>query len=504
MHHRQYQDDQSALAQYDKELRPTAEMLRSGQKYEPSQELMCKTQKENVPEYHRMERRIKSVNSPMVGASVLQYTALSDKQREQLLAGEHVVISGAELAADARKVWPEGQSFDFALERSSSGYMLRCAVKPGNVRSNLLLSSAYYDDTAYKNEADQSAQKLVADADLAKELPADWKPVTETDIRIGEGSAAVPGTMSDGLLELAKTANMPIVAQYISEYNGAKPDWAKNKVTLASTSAKTVGQRLAELLKLHTFTISRDGQFLLAKSLLWHRMRGREVPEAKIRAWQKDCAGLNYPTLETYVDMASMTWEQKRGTIESTPYWMDINSDAIIYLARCEYPLRIYGTLSSDQRSWLQSGQVLPVASLNSDQQLDFMSGYEVREKPTFQNVTDQDWPNTASFVIEGTGTGSTLLAVAGARSVGTASADPELVQIPKDTPKEEIGKLWEQQIMQQMPSVQKKLLETVAKDHPEIAMRDVRVYALRYYSFTMKLGDEKHCSDMPVMVRIR
>ena len=168
MHHRQYQDDESALAQYDKELRPTAEMLRSGQKYEPSEELMIKTQKENVPEYHRMERRIKSINSPMVGASVLQYMALDDKQREQLTAGEHVIISGAELAADARKVWPEGQSFDFALERSSSGYMLRCAVKPGSVRSNLLLSSAYYDDTAYQNEAEQSAQKLLADTDLAK------------------------------------------------------------------------------------------------------------------------------------------------------------------------------------------------------------------------------------------------------------------------------------------------------------------------------------------------
>ena len=310
--------------------------------------------------------------------------------------------------------------------------------------------------------------------------------------------------MSDGLLELAKIANIPIVAQYISEYNGAKPDWAKNKVTLPSSSAKTVGQRLAELVKLHTFTMSRDGQFMLAKSLVWHRLRTREVPEAKIRAWQKDCAGLSYPTLETYVDMASMTWEQKRGTIESTPYWMNIVSDAIIYLARCEYPLRIFGTLSSDQRKWLQSGQALPVASLNSNQQLDFMSGYEVREKPTFQNVTDQDWPNTASFSVEGTDTGSMLFAVAGMQSVGTASADPKLVQIPKDTPEEEVGKLYEQQIIQQMPSVQKKLMENVAKDHPEIAMRDVRVYAQRYYSFTMKLGDEKHCSNMPVMVRIR
>lgn len=503
MYHRDYQDYLAIVDQYDKEMQITAKTVRSGENYEVPAELMRKLSKEDVPEYHRQDRRGMASRNPNIGAMVLQFLALTEKQREQLQAGNHVTVTGAEISPEALKKWPDAQSFDYSTDRSASGYMLRCGARPGKVGGTYLISSAYFDDSPYEQEAELVAKGLLADPELAKDLPRDPKLATDIAIHPGEGSDTVPGTMSDGLLELAQAANIPIVAQFVSRYEGANPDWATEKVQLPTSSAKKTGERLAELVKQHTFTVFRDGEFLLGRSLLWHRLRLREVPETKIRMWQKECCGLSSPTFNGYVDMASMRWEQIRGTIDNTRYWF--GGQWLIYLARCEYPLKVYGSLTSDQKRWLASGSELPVSALTPDQQVYFMAGFEMREKPTFENVTDQNWPETASFSMQDAGyENASLVAVAGMRTLGEVEPDPGALQIPKDTPKEDMEKVYFRQIDELRPSLEKKLLGQVAKDHPAVPAKDIGVYCLRDYVFTLKLGEHSRKCVLVCSVKVK
>lgn len=332
---RDRQDQVSIMEQWDKELKASSTYLQAGATpYEPPRELMAKLTKDDVPEYHRLERRGIASNSTAVGAAVLQFLALTQNQRDQLYAGEHVTVSGAEIGADVLKRWPEAKSFDFATERSISGPMLRCAIRPSKVGGTNLMSSAYWEDSAYVKEADMAAKRVLADLELDKPLPEGAKIASEVAIAPGEGSAAVPATMSDGLIELAKMANTPVVAQYASEYRAVAKDWDKLKAGLKPSTAKKVGERVAELGREHVFTVDREGQILVAKCLLWHRLRLREAPEANIRAWQKEASGLPFPTFEGFVSMGAMRWEQIRGAIENEKYFLGVQT--LIHLARCE------------------------------------------------------------------------------------------------------------------------------------------------------------------------
>ena len=507
LHHHEYQDYQSIVDQYDKELKTTAGFVRSGSDYAPDDEMMAKLDTENVPEYHRQDRRRTAASSPSIGAMVLQFLALTEKQREDLYAGNHVTVTGAEISAEALKNWPDAKSFDYAIDRSVSGYMLRSAVRPGKP-GTYLISSAYFDDSPYQKEADLAAKRILADPALDKELPAkDPKAPADIAIRFGEGSGAVPVTMSDGLLEIAKDANIPIVAQYVSEYSGANPDWDKGKVVLAASSAKKISERLAELGKQHTFAVSRDGEFLLGKSLLWHRLRLREVPEARIESWQNECSGAPAPTFNAFVDMSLARWEQTRGTIENSGFWFGTQCSRpwMIQLARCEYAFKIYGTLTADQKKWLTSEGEFPVSALTPNQQMDFMSGFEVREKPTFEHVVDQNWPDTASFSLEYLGFArATLSAVAGMRAVGEIAPEQGALDVPEDTAPEDVMKLRNKRVEALLGSLKTKLLSQVAKDHPEIAAKDISVYSMRHYVFTLKLGDNERKCDLVCSERMR
>lgn len=494
---RDYQDCLSIFGQYDKELKASAACIQSGTPYVPPGELMAKLTKDDVPEYHRLERRGIAGSSPAIGAAVLQFLALSQTQRDQLYAGNHVTVSGAEISADSLKLWPDAKSFDFATERSVSGPMLRCAIRPNKAGGTNLMSSAYYDDSPYAKEADAAAKRILVDPELDKALPDGAKIAKDAPIVGGEGSAAVPATMSDGLIELAKITNIPVVAQFASEYKCATPpDSTMAKVDLTPSTAKKISERIAELGRDHTFEVSRDGQILVAKCLLWHRLRLREVPEATIRAWQKECWGLPFPTFNGFVSMAAGRWEQIRGTIENERKYMGVHS--LIHLARCEYPLKIWGTLTEEQRAWLQSGKELPASSLTPAQQLWFMCGLEAREKPIFDRAKDQNWPQTASIQLHLDGyCGMSVYARAGVKCLGESRQELSSFMVPDNTPKEEILKLYEKKIADTLAEGAKGLREQIAKEHPEIAAKDVMLYHLRYYYWTLKIGETSRQCEM-------
>jgi hypothetical protein len=490
MHHRIYQDTLSLASQYDTQLKALAEYVRSGLVYSPDEAMMVRLKKEDYQEHVRQLKKRDISADKCYGAAVLQFVTLSNKQRDSLFAGNHITASGTDICAEALQKWPAAKSFDYALERNISGYTLRCGARPGTGSYNI--ATGYHDDLPYHKEADLAAKQILADPALDKDLPApDPNALADVSIHLGEGSCAVPATMSDGLLEIAMNANIPIVAQYVSEYNGANTDWDKGTVSYPVSTAKKVEERLAELGKQHVFAVSRDGEFLLGKSLLWHRFRSRELPEVRIRSLQKEFCGLPIPTFNAFVDMGSLRWEQIRGIIDNCRFWF--GPQRMLPLAECEYALKIYGTLTTDQKQWLASGAELPASALTPDQQMIFMSGFEARENPTYENAGDQNWPNTASFLLRDNGFATaTLFAVAKMRPVGDISPDEGALKVPAGTAQEDISKILNKQIEALFPSLKAKLLAKIAKEHPEIAAKDVSLYCLRYCSFVFKVGDHQ------------
>jgi len=495
LHHLEYQDYLSIVGQFDMELNDTAVYLRAGTQFAADRALIDKLSQGDKALWVRLYKRKDITASIPHGAMVLQFLALSDKQSESLYAGNHVTVSGAEICTDALKRWPDAKSFDYAIDRTTSGFILRCAGRPG--AGTYSISSAYFDNAPYDKAAELAAKQILAVPALDKDLPApDPNAPADISIHPGEGSGAVLATISDALLEIAKKTNTPIVAQYVSEYNGANTDWSKGTVSFAASTAKKVGERLGELGKQHTFAIVKDGQFLLGRSLLWHRLRLREVPEARIREWQKELSGLPYPTFNGNVEVAAQAWEQVRGAMGNCEFWF--GPQWMVPLSRCGHALKLYGTLTADQKQWLSSGRELPASALTPEQQTSFMSGFEVRENPTFENAADQKWPDTASFSLRDGGFADTaLFAVAKMRPVDQISPAEGALKVPEDTPKEDIDKVLNKQIEALFPSLKAKLLAKVTNDHPEIAAKDLSFYCLRDCSFVLKVGDNQRKCDL-------
>lgn len=474
---------------FDTELKATAEYVRSGQEFTLDPAMMDKLQTKDYAEYIRLGKRNDILQHKNCSAMVLQYLALSDKQRESLFAGSHVKISTGEVSAEAIKTWPDAKSFDFAIDRTVSGFILRCAARPG--QGTFSIASAYFDNSPYEKQADMAAKQTLADPAWDKELPppAPDAPV-DTSLHPGEGSAVALATMSDGMLDVAKRANIPVVAQYVSEYNGATEDWTKGTVSCPASTAKKIGERLAELGKQHTFVIISDGEFLLGRSLLWHRQRLREVPEEKIRASQKEFSGLPLPTFGGCVDLAAQPWEQIRGAMGNWRNWFGPQYPR--WFSECSYALKLYGSLTASQQQWLLSGRELIGSALTPDQQAVFMSAFEVRENPTYEKAVDQDWPAKASFSIgDGDFVDSTLFAVAKMLPIDQMPVEQSLLHIPEGTPEKETAGVLNKQIEALLPSLKAKLLDKVANDHPEIHAKDVSFYRERSCVFNLKLADQ-------------
>ena len=503
MHQRHYDDYLVAAKQFDTELEATAQYIRTAQKYTAPEY----SSGQNLDQYWRLGQREAATQQPFRGAMVLQCLNLSESQRKDLFEGKEVFIEGAGIAEEAKKHYPEATSFTFWIERSLGGYLLQGRAVPALQGSNwTLLTMAMFDDAGYDKVVQKANEALLKDPALAKDLPATKpdesiqavpppNPDSYEAINVpkpGEGSGATPTTMSDGLLPIAEALGIPVVAQYISEYQPISP-----------TAPPKAGERLAELCKQHKFAVEREGDFLLAKSCLWHRMRDREVPEEKIRRWQQACSGLPTATFETAVEMGSQSWGQVRGTINNGRFWF--GTPDLSVLARCEYSLKLYSSLNPTQQRALWEGTKINVSSLKPEQQLLFMQAFELKARPTYAEAKDASWPQSATLSIIDRGlAGGTLIAVAGMRNIGSEelrlTADK-----PSSPPEVQYSELQNvlRQTEEQLPALAKAFLDKVAAKHPEIPRKSIGIYILRMCSFRMSLGQRPSENVLPYPAKV-
>lgn len=491
---REYEDYVAILGQFEQQLKPTAELVRSGQRYEVSeQELQAAPTND---EKTRLYQRAMATEVSYIGAVVLQYVALNEAQRKDLFEGKDVTISGSSISDEARQKYPNVTSIRFWIERSLAGYLLWYRVTPGNMSS--MLTMALFDDNRYDAAIRTASEKLLADPALSREVPKE-KPGGEVQMsdpargeytvpRPGEGSAATPTTMSDALLQIAEASDIPVVAQYISEY--APP-------TATATSSGKIAERLGELSLQHKFAIERDGDFLLAKSMLWHRLRSREVPEDLIRRWQRAITGLPAPTFDIAVEMGNLTWEQIRGLINNSPYWFGTE---IPQIASCEHALKLYASLNPAQKNALAQGMEVSAASLNPQQRHMFMKAFEFRERPTYDRASDPEWFRNAGVSLHpgDSSFGSPeMYAVANMRRLATESVQ---VTLPTGDPEkplsmEEVKTILQEQLKQmqeRIPEAAAKLAQRVQSEHPEIPARNIAVYQIQTAFFTLRIGEER------------
>jgi hypothetical protein len=522
---RQYDDFAAVVGQLDQQLGVTAQYVRTGQPYEPPPDQSGMSRDERF----RLDlREMATVYEPM-GALILQYVNLSEQQKKELAQGKDVEIPASSIAGEVKQKYPEVTSFRFWVERSLAGYLLEGTVQPLMPPSAWqLITTALFDDSRYEKTIKAANEALSKDSTLDKELPAPKPdqvappeslvatapsgPLAVPLARPGEGSASTPATISDGLLEIAEAAQVPFVAQYISEYAGAETTAAeRGSIVLRKSAAKTLRDRLAELSMQHKFTVERDGDFLLAKSLLWHRLRGREVPEATIKRWQKEITGLTTPTFDVLVEMASTTWEQVRGIISNGLYWFGIPYP-LSTIAAYEHQLKLYNSLTADQRRILWEGSPIPIGALRPEQQHVFMQAYESRTRPTYGHAQDPNWPQRATFSARPEGLGGyTLFAVAGMRCLGVTEV-VEQIAVPSFEPEtseqaiREYMKARERlraEAEAQLADKARQFVQSVAADHPEIPSKNIAVYCVRRLMFEMRIGEELNGSVLSYSTRL-
>jgi hypothetical protein len=340
--------------------------------------------------------------------------------------------------------------------------------------------------------------QLVAPDNLVEDMRE--KPVSL--VHPGEGSAATPATMSDSLLQIAEVTKMPVVAQYLSEYAEADDAAAqRGGIVIRRSNAKKVSERLAEMCRAHTFRIEREGDFLLVKSLVWHRLRAREVPEETIKRWQKDFTGLLQPTFESSVEMGSLTWDQVRGVIGNGLFWFGI-PEPISQLAQAEYALKLYASLNTAQRQALQRGMQIQVFALSPQQQHLFIQAFEHRARPTYAQAQDPDWARKATFSLVDRGLAAqTLYAVAGMRYV--AAQDFQLDMPSEESPSQSENYPDRQTrlaavVDRQLTGIARQFAALVLKEHPEITQKTLGIYCVRLTELHAQIGEESNESWVP------
>lgn len=503
MHQRQYDDYLVASKQFDTELQATAVYIRAKEQFnQPSY-----SQGQNLDEYWRLGQRAYVTQASYLGAIVLQYLHLSESERKDLSKGKEVVFEGGSIVEEAKQHYPDVTSLRFWIEPSLNGYLLQGTAQPAmQPKDWTLLTMALFDDARYDKAVQTANRALPADTALAKDLPAakpdqrasslpDPRSFMLTDVpRPGEGSGATPATISDGLLPIAEALNVPVVAQYISEYQPATPN----------PSAKA-GERLAQLCTQHKFTIERDGDFLLAKYALWHRLRDREVPEETIRRWQQSSTGLTTPTFDVLLEMGSLSWGQVRGIISNAPYWL--GTPDLSEIARSEYSLKLYASLNPTQQRALGEGAKIAVSSLKPEQQALFMQAFEMKSRPTYAQARDASWPQTAQFYLGEVGFGgASLLAVAQMHLLGSSNLLDSIPQELKGMPLEQ---LYEYQLTHRKEAEEivsksaKAFLDKVAAEHPEIPRKSITIYAQRACTFQMSLGENIVTNHLTYCVKV-
>jgi len=530
---RAYDDYQAIVDQFDKELQANAAVIRSDQDYGPPED----TGGLSRDEYDRLLRRSRAAQWDEYAAATLQYLVLSELQRKDLMAGKHVTVSGSAIAREASERKADLASIDFWIERSLGGYLLRCSIRPF-IPTSILLATAVFDDSRYEKTIQAANEKLLKDTALDREVqlpgqkegtpssasvrtpPAGNAPgelqvygrVTDPSQYIlpavprpGEGSGATPATMSDGLLAIAEAAEVPVVAQYLSEYAGAA-DLAPGPHAPVKINA-----RISELCRRHQFTVERDGDFLLTKSLLWHRLRSREVPEEKIKRWQRIVTGLPAPTFEVAVQMGSLNWGQVRGIISNSRHWFGIPDPS--YLARCEYVLKLYASLTPNQQRALSQGTEIPVSTLKPEQQYMFMQAYEVKEQPTFEHAQDPSWPQTATFSLVDAGLEEqmVLYAAADMRSLGgtplTVEITADMMPSPPNemTPEQrrQFNETAERRAEEQISKAARAFAQQIAKLHPDISPGTIGIHVQRMLGLRLRLGDDEQQKILTHAVRV-
>jgi hypothetical protein len=524
MDRRAYEDYRAILDQFDQQLGPTAALIRSGQQYKPTEAELEAAASDD--ERVRLWQRSWATEGPQWAAAVLQYMELSDMQRKSLFEGKDVVAQGASISAEAGQKCPDVTSIRLWIEPSMGGYLLWYHLLPMNTAH--MFTMAVFDDTRYNPIVKAAADKLLADPAFAGDLPiaqpqeqassssavqeASPEPVGTIVVdapalpgvaRPGEGSAATPATMSDNLLSVAQATGIPIVAQYLSEYAGVSVNPEQETMQYKTTSARKIGQRLAELCNQHRFTMEHDGKFLLAKPVLWHRFRSRELPEKTIMRWQRVITGLPVPTFDIAIEMGSVPKDQLRGIINGSRYWFGIGNP--VQLASCERAIKLYSSLAPAHKHMLAQGAEIPMSVLKPEQRHIFMKQFEYREQPTYERAQDPLWANNAWFSVEDQGfVESTLFAVAEMRSLGVRR-----IEIPP--PPEPLTEEGMARVEQEMRAGMAELLAaeagkfaaSIAEQNPAISRRSIAVYAVKGLTFKLRLGDAKKQATLRHAVRI-
>jgi len=486
---RNYDDYTSILGQFDTELKPIAGTIRAGVREELPR--FDPAAYPNVDVYNRlMVPRIMSRQSAFA-AAILQFLKLSDIQRKSLFEGQVVSVSGDPIDNEAKEKYADVKRIAFTIDPSLGGYLLKCSVQPFMTETTWqLVAMVIWDDSRYDKEIQAANDVLAEDSALDKDLPTaktETKPSSSASVlppqgvvsaqmgllaRPGEGSAATATTMSDALLPIAEAAQLPIVAQYISEYPNAPSP---------APSAK-ISTRLGDLSKLHKFTVERDGDFLLAKAVLWHRFRDREVPEEKLKRWQRAFTGLPMPTFDALVEMGASSWGQIRGIIANGQFWF--GAQDLTILASSEFALKLYASLSPNQQKALWQGVQIPATDLKPDTRLVFTQALENKVRPTYKDAQDPSWPRRAAIAVgEQDAATDELFAATDMRSLDTWTIPtPEMPSLSTDVPEEEAARYYNEQrerLRAQMPDFAKQAAAEIASKHPEVSPKKIGIYAI-------------------------
>lgn len=233
--------------------------------------------------------------------------------------------------------------------------------KMANAVGTILVESQEQKRSISDVMKDHIGEFMEAVKTATKEAAATGEPLTEhpddpalkEEITIKADSAKLP----DVELALAKEAKMPVVSDYFGSIG---------PLSGAPSGKMEIRKALDTISETYNYNWDKHSEILEFRDRNWFRKRTHQIPESRIDVWRNEANSTGTIDLDSLSQIGQLTQEQ---------YIQNVMSDETLgqqSLNNCIFGnqdlLKLYGSLSADQRRALMSTAGMDVAMLSPEQ----------------------------------------------------------------------------------------------------------------------------------------
>jgi hypothetical protein len=240
-------------------------------------------------------------------------------------------------------------------------------IDPSSGFAKIIGKAAIQSDEENRSMDDVMKEHMTEFVDIVKndmKAEAGGEPVIEhpEDPALKEKITLKPESqkLPDVEIALAETSKLGVVSDSFGSFTGMG---LGGQVPTTETEIKTLLDKIGET---YIYNWDKHSNIIELRDRNWFKKRAAQIPEAWLEAWRKELTDTGTIDLDSLSQIAQLTQEQYTQNVMNDDALRVTSMAGIIFGSRDL--LKMYGTLSTDQRSMLMSKSGIDLAMLSPDQ----------------------------------------------------------------------------------------------------------------------------------------